>query len=114
MKANQAQIRAVMLGLPDVGRPGGEPWTKDDACWALVGAAPTVSELYAWGPGEPYAIRIMGVPGAYIVVANAFDPHGLFSSQDEAVAAAHEHWPGVELFQSEDEVWEYAKQEGFI
>ena len=115
MKITNGQIAAVRKGFP-------HRWIEESgaddpvsaATELLTCSAPCVDVLYAWGPGEPYAISICGVSGAYVVQACEFDPVGVFSSIEEACDSRTEEWAGVDLFATEAEVWAHASAMGFV
>jgi hypothetical protein len=113
MDLTHAQIEAVRKAIP-------EEWDgcleddRVDHALDLLSAAPEVDVVYAWGPGEPYAVSVCGVPGAYVVKACEFDDVGAFSTLKEAREAREDAWAGVDLFDAEEDVWSYAREQGFL
>lgn len=114
MKFTKDQLAAVQVAFPS-------EWDADEAeadaeslAVDILSGSEAVDELYAWGPGEPYAISIRGVPGAYFATAPEYDEIGVFSTVEEALKGVEERWDGICLFASEEDAWAAAEREGFI
>ncbi len=111
---SEAQIEAVRQAFP-------AEWAKvrqgeDSSDWAhdcLTRRAETVDEVFAWGPGEPFGVRICGVPGAYFVHANESDDVGAFTTLEEAREGRESAFAGVKLFETAEAAQAYAEEHGY-
>lgn len=114
VKFSEAQIEAVRRAFPAdwaAIRQGEDPsdWANDCLTWR----AETVEEVFGWGAGEPFGVRICGIPGAYFVRANEFDNVGIFTTIEEAREGRDWAFAGLELFDTEDAAQAYAEEQGY-
>ena len=114
-KVSKDHIEAVRRAFPadwlereDSEAP--QDWASDCLSWR----AETVEEIFGWGDGEPFGVRIRGVPGAYFVEANEFDNVGMFSTLEEAREGRDQAYSGLDLFPTKEEVWAHAEERGYI
>ena len=89
MTLTEAQIEAIIkTGLCDASGLTDTDDLRDAAYDALVNEAPEVKAWDAEQDKGVYSVVVRGVPGAYFVQAMEYDDDGVYSTLDEAVAAA--------------------------
>lgn len=113
-KITEAHVEAVRRAFPAdwLERKDGEA-PEDWASDCLTRRAETVEEVFAWGAGEPFGVRIRGVQGAYFVEANEFDNVGMFSTLEEARHGRDWAFGDLGLFPTEEAVWAHAEASGY-
>lgn len=93
MTLTEVQIEAVIkAGLFDASGLSDAYDLHDAAYDALVNDAPEVKAWDAEQDKGAYSVVVRGVSGAYFVQAMEYDDDGVYSTLDEAVAAAEANY----------------------